>query len=128
MRAYTCVRFNRKMKTNATIQTIKKAVRNVSERYENNIIFKSGPKSISKNINSFAIRTKDSSGPGSRLSKTGRKFPAASWQVFGEVMEEVHKLEPNSWIITAFNPKKKLLKGFKWEDAITDAGTKMSEL
>jgi len=87
------------MKTNASIETVKKAVKKVSATlYEDNVIFRREPQHITKNVIRFTLKTKDAEGPGSLVTKNGQKHPKANWNVHLEVVKEIFRLEPKSHI------------------------------
>lgn len=85
------------MKTNASVDTVKKAVEKVSKNlYEGNVIFRREPQHITKNVVRFTLKTKDAEGLGSLVTKNGQKHPKANWQVHLDVIKEIFKLEPKS--------------------------------
>jgi len=61
----------------------------VSACYAFNLVFKTGPKRVSRNCITFTLRVSDSSGRGARRSATGRKMVAACWHVHRDVMERI---------------------------------------
>lgn len=85
------------MKTNASIETITKAVKTVSkDKYEGNVVFRTKPHNVTKNVVRFTLRTKDAEGLGSILTKNGQKHPKANWQVHLDIAEEIFRLEPKN--------------------------------
>ena len=79
------------MKTNAPYQVVVNAVNIVGKKYDGNISFNRldeiGKK---KKYVNFTLAAK-SGLKGSRNSWTGRKMPKASWEVHGEVFDEILK-------------------------------------
>lgn len=87
------------MKTNASIETVTKAVNIISsKKYSGNVIFRKEPHNITKNVVRFTLKTKDAEGPGSIVTKNGQKHPKANWPVHLDVAKEIFKLEPKSHI------------------------------
>lgn len=82
------------MKTNASSETVKKAVEIVSKAYDDNVIFRKEPQNITKNVIRFTLKTKDAEKSGSIVTKNGQKHPKANWQVHLDVVKEIFKLEP----------------------------------
>ena len=103
------------MYTDAKKSTVIKAVRKISKKYKGNITFDRKPESVRKTFNyiRFTVRTKNKLRPPSRLSAKGRPLYKVSWQAFGEIMEEIFKIEPKAVIKTATGEYR---KGFKWAD------------
>lgn len=103
------------MYTNAKVSTVRQAVAKISRKYKGNVIFDRKPESVRKTFNyiRFTVRTKNKLAKPSRLSANGRPIYKLSWQVFGELMEEIFKIEPDCEIKTATGNYK---KGFKWAD------------
>jgi hypothetical protein len=82
------------MKTNATSESVIKAVKTVSKNlYGGNVIFRKEPHNITKNVISFTLRTKDAEKPGSIVTANGQKHPKANWDVHMNVIKELFKLE-----------------------------------
>lgn len=83
------------MKTNAKLDTIQKAVHEVStEKYEGNVILRSKPDRVTKNVNRFTIKTKNRAGSGSLVSKDGKALPRANADVHLDVIAKIFELEP----------------------------------
>jgi len=83
------------MKTNAKLDTIQKAVHEVStEKYEGNVILRSKPDRVTKNVNRFTIKTKNRVGSGSLVSKDGKPLPRANADVHLDVIAKIFELEP----------------------------------
>jgi hypothetical protein len=103
------------MYTNAKSSTVRKAVAKISNKYAGNVVFDRKPESVRKTFNyiRFTVRTKNKLAPPSRLSANGRPIYKVSWQVFGQLMEEIFKIEPQAEIKTATGTYK---KGFQWAD------------
>jgi hypothetical protein len=82
------------MKTNASIETITKAVETVSAKlYDGNVIFRKEPQHITKNVVRFTLKTKDAEKPGSIETSNGQKHPKANWQVHLDVAKAIFKIE-----------------------------------
>lgn len=103
------------MYTNAKPSTVRKAVQKISRKYKGNVIFDRKPEQVRKTFNyiRFTVRTRNKLAPPSRLSANGRPIYKVSWQVFGELLEEIFKLEPKAEVKTATGTFK---KGFVWAD------------
>lgn len=87
------------MKTNASPESIIKAVKTVSKNlYGGNVVFRAEPHNITKNVVSFTLKTKNADKPGSIKLKNGQKHPKANWDVHLNVIKEVFKLEDKSSI------------------------------
>lgn len=85
------------MKTNASIETVTKAVKTVSKSlYEGNVVFRKEPHNITKNVINFTLRTKDAEKPGSITTSNGQKHPKANWDVHLNVAKEIFRLEPKA--------------------------------
>jgi hypothetical protein len=79
------------MKTNAKVGTILKAIENVSNRYDGNILFKKAPHKVG-NVRHFTLTTKDANKAGSLVRSDGVKQRKASAQVYHDLMTELFKL------------------------------------
>lgn len=103
------------MYTNAKISTVRKAVQKISRKYKGNVIFDRKPESLRKTFNyiRFTVKTKNKHLPPSRVSANSRLLYKVSWQAFGELLEEIFKLEPDAEVRTATGTYK---KGFQWAD------------
>ncbi len=75
------------MQTTATIEQLNAALNAVNAKYDNNIIFKSGPEGISAKRRRFTLTVKRSQDAGGRLSHQGRRVAAACWHVHGDFFE-----------------------------------------
>lgn len=85
------------MKTNASTETITKAVENISTKlYGGNVMFRKEPQHITKNVTRFTLKTKDAEKPGSIVTKNGQKHPKANWEVHLAVAKEIFRLEPKA--------------------------------
>lgn len=91
------------MITNAKIETLEKALREVNKRFKGNVAFNRIPESIGKKFR-FTLKVKYSQAPGHRLgfhrTSTGkqRRLASACWHVHGYFFEEVFKIEPEAFI------------------------------
>lgn len=103
------------MYTTAKASTVRKAVKKISLKYKGNVIFDRKPEQVRKTFNyiRFTVRTKNKLAPPSRLSAKGRPLYKVSWRVFGQLMEEIFKMEPDAVIKTATGTFR---KGFQWAD------------
>jgi hypothetical protein len=81
------------METNAKKSTIELAVKTISAKYNGNIIFQKKPVATTKDKWKFTIRTKDKLALPSRISAKGRPVYKCSWQAYGEIMEEIFRLD-----------------------------------
>lgn len=87
------------MKTNASIDTVKQAVKTISEKlYDGNVVFRKEPQHITKNVLRFTLKTKDAEKAGSITTKNGQKHPKANWQVHMDITKEIFRLEPKAHI------------------------------
>jgi len=78
------------MRTTATKVQLTEALNHVNKLYGDNIMFRD-VEQISKNRVRFTLRTKESRGPGSRISHSGRHIPCACWHVHGHFFEYLFK-------------------------------------
>ena len=74
------------MQTTATTEQLTAALQHVNEKFEDNIVFKSGPTPKGRRMQ-FTLTVKDSKEAGGRRSHTGRRISAACWHVHGEFFE-----------------------------------------
>lgn len=85
------------MKTNASHKTIIKAVENVSkQKYENNLVFRTMPEKVTKNVTRFTLKTLKANKPGSLTNKLGVTMTKANWNAYQDVMYEILRLDPKS--------------------------------
>jgi hypothetical protein len=83
------------MKTNASYNTVAKAIENVNKERGYNIEFNRNDYS-GKWFN-FTLKSK-SGIPGARTSSSGRNLACASWHAHGYVFDEIFKIEPEAKI------------------------------
>lgn len=101
------------MKTNATLEQLDKALKNVNKKFNNNVIFNRYPERNSKLLN-FTLKVKNSSGEGARSGFTGRKLISACWHVHGEFFDSLFAQDENIFI-WARGKKITVFEG-NWED------------
>ena len=93
------------MKTNATSRTVTQAVENVSKRqFEGNLVFRSTPEKLTKNVIRFTIKTLRADKPGSLTNKLGVTMAKANWEAHQAVMYEILKLDarPHIYVDTVY--------------------------
>jgi hypothetical protein len=100
------------MYTNATIDQLKQALKEVNKRYNGNISFNTLDQKTSKRV-SFTLKA-ISGQPGSRLSHSGRKLPKASWHVHGHLFDALFSIDRNIYVLSL--GKKITANSGNWED------------
>lgn len=83
------------METNARKKTIEAAVKAVSEKYNGNLVFDRKPEPRSYGRYRFTVKTLDKLSPPSKISagKTRRPLYKASWHAWGEIRDEIFRLD-----------------------------------
>jgi len=87
--------------SNVSISAVHKALQHVNSIYSNNIEFKSY-KELSEKRVSCTLKAASSHVYGARVSSSGRRLTAASWQVHRDFMTVIFNDCPNANIYTAF--------------------------
>jgi len=88
------------MKTNATIQELNEALKEVNKRFGNNITFKTLGKLTSKR-NTFTLTVIDSHKPGHRRGfHNNRLVHAACWHVHGYFFEALLNINSDIYILS----------------------------
>lgn len=100
------------MRTNATPETVKKALEQVNKEHGYKLEFNRFE--IRGNWTHFTIKSEKSGIPGSRYSWSGRKLVSASWHAHGYLFENILEIEPNCRIWS--NGKKIDKTGGNWQD------------
>jgi hypothetical protein len=99
------------MKTNATIDQLKKAMELLNKVYPS-VSFKE-MEQISKNRVRFTLKAK-SKEPGARVSHSGRNLPSASWHAHGEFFDILMGIDSNLFILS--NGQRIDINGGNWQD------------
>ena len=100
------------MLTNATPEQIHNAVRLVSDEYDGNVVVKNISQK-SKNRWNFIVTVKKSGVRGAKKSPSGRNVHAASWHVYGHVIDRL--LENEGVFVQSF-ANKIINKNENWKD------------
>jgi hypothetical protein len=99
------------MRTNASIQVLRRALENVNADHGYKLTF-NRLEQVGRRVH-FTI--KSASGiPGARESASGRNLPCASWHAHGYLFDEIFKINPSA-IIWAMG-KKITIDGGNWMD------------
>ena len=104
---------------NVTENEMYQALELINKKYDNNILFKSGPARKSKNqiTATLTVNSTKDGALGYRRGHTGRKLAAACWHVHGDFFDALIDINPAAVIITGMNRKQVINKyGGNWQD------------
>ena len=105
---------------NVTENEMYQALELINKKYDNNILFKSGPARKSKNqiTATLTVNSTKDGALGYRRGHTGRKIAAACWHVHGDFFDTLIDINPDAVIVTGLKGKKIINKdGGNWQDA-----------
>jgi hypothetical protein len=101
------------MKTNATIQELETALKEINKRFDNNIRFKRLENSGRRNT--FTLTVYNSKKPGGRIGQNGRHIAAACWHAHGYLFEALLKINPEAFVISGGSLRIDI-NGGNWQD------------
>ena len=101
------------MKTNASKESLVKALENVNKAQGYKLTFNRCPESQGR-FQHFTIRSEKSKIHGASISHSGRNTTSASWEAHGNFFEELLKLDPTCKIISAKSTID--INGGNWQD------------
>ena len=109
---------------NVSREVLENALDAVNEMFGGNITWKRSPEHIRNTrqggpVHLATLTVKDSSGPGARRSRNGRRIAAACWHAHGELFDAVWEREEMASIVVAGGPSGRRIMtspADNWED------------